>query len=278
MDIKQTLLLAAILLLPQMTFAKSTADSLTVVSYNIRKGLIDDGTNSWEYRREASPAMIADQHPDIFGLQEACDFQVEYLEKHCRGYKSVGIGREDGKNEGEQMRIFYKTSSIKLLKWGTFWLSETPDIPSRGWDAACNRTATWALLKDKKSGRVFYYVDTHIDHRGREAQKNGLNLIVDKIADINPEGYPTILTGDFNITPDDTALDELDTRMQSARTFALTTDSEGTYNGWGEESDVIDYIYYSGFSSCPRFQTITKAYLGRQYISDHFPVKAVLYF
>ena len=102
----------------------------------------------------------------------------------------------------------------------TFWLSETPEKPSMGWDAACFRTATWALMKDKKTGKKFYFVNTHLDHKGKEAQKNGLKLIVDRIAQINPDGYPMVLTGDFNITPDNKALTDLDAKMQSARKIA----------------------------------------------------------
>ena len=176
------------------------------------------------------------------------------------------------------MAVFYNKNTVSLLKWGTFWLSETPSKPSMGWDAACFRTATWALMKDKDTGRKFYFVDTHLDHVGKEAQKNGLALIVSKIAEINPEGYPMVLVGDFNVTPDDSVLDELDTKMKSARNVADKTDNEGTYNNWGKASSVIDYIYFSGFGSCPEFRTVTDRYADRKFVSDHFPVTATLVF
>lgn len=147
------LLLAALVLLPAGLLAQN---DLKVMSYNIRVGTAKDGTNSWEFRYPASALMIQDQQPDIFGVQEALSFQVRYLEEYCEGYKSVGVGRDDGKKKGEFMSIFYKTKKFKLLKWGTFWLSETPDVPSKGWDAACFRSATWALLKDKASGKKFF--------------------------------------------------------------------------------------------------------------------------
>ncbi len=127
-------------------------DELSVISYNIRNGEAKDGTNSWQYRYPASAMMIMDQMPDIFGVQEAYDYQVKYLDEFCDGYKCVGVGREDGKSKGEHMSIFYNTKTVKLLKWGTYWLSETPDKPSKGWDAACKRTAPWALLTVKKTG------------------------------------------------------------------------------------------------------------------------------
>ena len=173
-------LLVFLVLLSAVSFAKGpkTPPQLTVISYNIRMGEANDGTNSWTYRYPASAMMIVDQKPDIFGLQEAYDYQVTYLSEYCPGYKSVGVGRENGKHEGEHMSIFYNTKTVKLLKWGTFWLSETPDTPSMGWDAACKRTATWALLQDKASNKKFYFVNTHLDHVGVEARKNGLPWII----------------------------------------------------------------------------------------------------
>lgn len=259
---------------------RDKASTVTVISYNIRNGEAKDGTNSWTYRYPASAMMIADQDPDIFGLQEAYDYQVEYLEEYCPGYASVGVGREDGKHEGEHMSIFYKKKRVSLLKWGTFWLSETPDEPSMGWDAACKRSATWALMKHKESGRKFFYVNTHLDHVGVEARKNGLKLIVDKIAEMNPEGLPMVLTADFNISTSEPEFNELKTVMLDARETAVKTDHKATYNGWGksESESMIDHIWYKGFSSCTEFQTVTKEYMDRKFISDHFPVKATLVF
>ena len=249
---------------------------LDVISYNIRMGVADDGENSWEHRRGATIDMLQDKRPDIFGVQEAFDFQLQYITDSLPQYGSVGVGREDGKQAGEHMSIFYNTERVTLIEWGTFWLSETPEVPSMGWDAACPRTATWALLE--KGGHRFYYVNTHLDHVGKEAQKNGLALIVDRIADINPDGFPMVLTGDFNVTPDDPVLDDLETKMLNARNTAAETDSLGTFNGWGNADSIIDYIWYSGFSSCEKFETVRTQYGSIPYISDHYPVHATLVF
>ena len=252
-----------------------TAEGLKVMSYNIRLGSAQDGTNSWSLRYTATGEMLADQKPDVFGVQEALEYQVRYIEEMC-GYESVGVGRENGKKEGEHMSIFWNKKKVSMLKWGTFWLSETPEKPSMGWDAACFRTATWALMKDKKTGKKFYFVNTHLDHKGTEAQKNGLKLIVERIAEINPEGLPMVLTGDFNIEPSNPNLADLDAHMQSARKIAEKTDNHATYNGWGKSSTMIDYIYVSGFSSCPEYQTVTKRYADRKFVSDHYPICATL--
>ena len=277
------MLLAVLMALPQLSDAKKKQDQpdeLKVMSYNIRLGSAKDGTNAWMYRYPATAMMLEDQMPDVFGVQEALDYQVNFIDEYCKDYDCVGVGREDGKKSGEHMSIFWNKKTVKMLKWGTFWLSETPEKPSMGWDAACYRTATWALMKDKKTGKQFYFVNTHLDHVGVEARKNGLKLIVDRIAKINPEGYPMVLTGDFNVKPADPALTELDTMMSSARKIAETTDNHNTYNGWGKakKDDVIDYIYVSGFTACLEYQTVTKKYNDRAFVSDHFPIFARLIF
>lgn len=256
----------------------SGPETLKVVSFNIRNGEASDGTNSWIYRYPATALMIEDQKPDIMGLQEAYSYQVSFITENLLNYEAVGVGRDDGRKEGEHMSILYNKKTVSLKKWGTFWLSDTPDEPSQGWDGACKRTATWALMKDKRSGNSFLYVNTHLDHVGKEAQKNGLALILSKIGEINKDNLPVILTGDFNVRPDDPVLTELDKTMKSARATAAKTDSHDTFNGWGKGNGVIDYIYYSGFSSCPEFETIVKKYADRQFISDHFPIFAVLEF
>lgn len=275
------LLMALITVMPQISHAGKKNDGpaeLKVMSYNIRMGAGKDGTNSWMYRYPATAFMIDDQKPDVFGVQEAFDYQVLFIKENCRDYDCAGVGREDGKKKGEHMAIFWNKKTVKMIKWGTFWLSETPEKPSMGWDAACIRTATWALMKCKKTGRKFYYVNTHLDHVGPVAQKNGLKLIVDRIASINPQGYPMVLTGDFNITPDNPALADLDSMMQSTRKIAAKTDNLGTFNDWGKASDMIDYIYCSGFSECVEYQTVTKKYADRSFISDHYPIFARLIF
>lgn len=271
-------------LLPFLVFlvqSCQTAEPLTVMTFNVRYGLAKDGDYVWDNRRDASCAMIADQHPAVFGVQEALDFQLSYFREHCPGYEYVGVGREDGIHEGEHMAVFYDTARIALQDWGTYWLSETPSQPSIGWDAACRRTATWTLLEDKHTGRSFYFVNTHLDHVGKEARRRGLLLLVERIREMNPEGYPMILTGDMNVYPDDPCLNELRTLMEDARQTAKETDNGLTYHGWGQtspDSPPIDYIFYSGFAACEQFNVVRSPYEGVKYVSDHYPVMATLHY
>lgn len=256
--------------------------SLRVMSYNIRNSHAKDGENAWEKRREATPAMILDIHPDVFGIQEAYQDQVDYILEKCPDYKMVGVGRDDGVQKGEQMSVYYDSKRFELIEWGTYWLSETPDVPSRGWDAACRRTATWTLLEQKATGRRFYFVNTHLDHVGANARREGLALVYNNILKMNPEGLPMVLVGDFNVFPDDECLKDISTLMLSARFNSAEADSIGSFNGFGEfgmdSLEKIDYIYFKGFSSSRRFKVVTKPYAGKPYISDHYPVYSDLMF
>lgn len=260
-------------------YSADDGGGLKVISFNIRTGMARDGENAWEHRREATAAMILSERPDILGLQEALGFQSDFIRERCPGYNGVGVGRDDGLDKGERMMIFYRTDSIELLDWGTFWLSGTPERPSLGWDAAYPRCATWALMRHRESGRKFYYVNTHLDHRGQTAQRNGLELIALRIAEINPEGWPAVLTGDFNLEPSDPALNVLEGRMKSARSAAPMADTRQSFNAFGKKDGrTLDYIYYSGFGACTAFSTLTRRYADIPYISDHYPVCAELRF
>ena len=251
---------------------------LKVMTFNVRAGVANDHENSWQYRRKAAADMILDQRPAVFGVQEAVDFQLDYFLEQCPMYQCVGVGREDGVKEGEHMSVFYDTTRIALQDWGTYWLSETPDVPSLGWDAACRRTATWTLLKDLTGKRDFYFVNTHLDHVGKEARRKGLALIVDRIGQMNPDGFPMILMGDFNVFPDDPCLKDLRNLMTDAWETAPEIDEGPTWHGWGTVTDTrhIDYIFYSGFSKCTSLVRLTKSYDNMPFVSDHYPVIAVL--
>lgn len=256
-------------------------DQLRVVCYNIRSdidGKFTDGDNSWCYRMDASFEMIKDMKPDVFGMQEARPHQLYDMEENLPKYRRIGVGRDDGRQKGEHAAIMFNKQTIKVMEWGTYWLSETPDIPSKGWDASYPRTATWAKMRHLPSGKEFFIVNTHLDHRGKLAQMNGLALIRERVAKMNPDGIPMILMGDFNVFSDNPCIVELDKEMTSARTSAIDSDTKGSYNGWGTAERVIDYIYYSGFSQCPVFKVIDKTYAKVPYISDHYPLFTILQF
>lgn len=259
---------------------KKPDNSLTIVSFNVRSdndGKLSDGQNSWCYRQDASYDMFNEIEPDVCGIQEARIHQKYDLQMNTVGYEFIGVGRDDGLNKGEHMLIAYMKKKVKLLDWGTYWLSETPDVPSKGWDAAYIRTATWAKFKHTATGREFFFVNTHLDNKGSEAKRNGLALIVDKMKSLNPDKLPVILTGDFNMTPGDEKMADLEKEMYSARTAAELTDDSPSFNEFGKgRYMILDYIYYCGFSTCKKFWVINQQFGSVPYISDHYPIATIL--
>ena len=279
-------LLPALLLLSFSAGAQDKSyEGISVMSYNIRSdnGLRKDGTNSWEFRWKAAIDVINDIKPDVIGLQELTPLQIPALKEFCRNYKMKGVGRDDGKKKGEFASLMYNTATISLLKWGTFWLSETPDKPTVGWDAKYPRTATWAIFKCRKSGRKFLMLNTHLDHKGVKAREEGLRLVCQKAEELNKDGLPVVVTGDFNIKPGDPAFVGMEgSGLEDVRVKADIKDQKGSFHGWGKESKIIDYIFVKGFSAFPMFRTVTQKYPDEagepHFVSDHFPIISCLIF
>ena len=251
-----------------------------IISYNVRFSSAPetDGDNRWELRRDASIKMVAAQKPLAMGLQEACPDQIDFLDQNLTGYKHIGVGRDDGNRAGEMMAIYYDTTRLTLLNSGTFWLSDTPDKVSIGWDAACNRTCTWGHFKVNDTGFEFLYFNTHLDHVGSQARRNSIKLIVAKMAELNPNNVPVFLSGDFNSTTDDTIFEPLKASLKDAREVSAISDKNITYNGFGTVTDspntrkewVIDHIFFSGVN--PMAFRVLNGNYGVPFISDHYPI------
>ena len=161
---------------------------LTWGTFNIRYDNPGDSLNSWTYRKDSVASFIRTQDMDIVGMQEVLHGQLEDLKERLPEYAEIGVGREDGKTQGEYAPLFYKKDRFEVLDSNTFWLSQYPDsVGFIGWDGACTRIATWAKLKDKQSGKIFMAVNTHFDHVGTEARRKGALLIIDKIKEIRPD-------------------------------------------------------------------------------------------
>ena len=285
----RTLYFVLLILFPVFAFAQERGTDcpyaeypdmeLKVMSFNIRNGRADDGDNSWDFRKMAVAECINSVEADVIGLQEVHDFQLKDILDSCPEYSGIGIGRDDG-HKGEQTSILWNGRTVELLNWGAFWLSETPAVPSIGWDAKYLRTATWALFRSKENGRIFLHLNTHLDNKGKNAQKEGLRLICRELDRINDRNCPVVITGDFNIPEEDNSLDEFKMLMTDARMNACFSDEVKSFNAWGDSSRSanIDYIFYSGFKYCSGFQTVVTSFGGKKLISDHFPVCATLLF
>ena len=175
---------------------------IRALSYNIRYENFDDGKNQWDLRKEALINYLKDKSPGIVGMQEVLYSQLLDLNLSLSEYSFVGIGREDGKKKGEFCPIFFNTYRFELIESETFWLSETPEKISVGWDDAMERICTYARFKDLENNREFWVFNTHFDHIGVKARNESVELILKKIKEVNKEKIPILLTGDFNLTPE----------------------------------------------------------------------------
>lgn len=246
---------------------------IRVISYNIRYMNDKDGDNSWKFRKQASINMVNEEQPTVFGLQEAVKAQVDFLQENLPDYAYYGVGRNDGKESGEFMAIFYKKEAVELLDHGTFWLAATPDTPTKGWDGQCFRTCTWTIFKCKDTGKKFAFLNTHLDHKGKVAQQEGMKTIVNKIGELVPKDMPVFLSGDFNTRTDNPIYEPLKAIMADSRELATETDHRGTYTGWKvrETPVVVDHIFVRGVE-VDKFQVLCDKNYGAPYISDHYPV------
>ncbi len=247
--------------------------TIKLISFNIRTSCGRDGDNSWSSRRHAVAEMFRQESPDVFGLQEAVQDQLQYLDTSFPQYARVGEDRDGHAEGGETMAIYYLRDRFELLASGTFWLSETPDRISRGWDAACNRTVTWVELRDKRSGKRFFYFNTHLDHQGQMARAEGVKLIVSKVQELAGKRAAVVLGGDLNASGDNPIFRPLARLMKPAREKASERDAKGTFNGFGTAPDtiILDHLFFRGRIRCLRFATLDGNY-GVPYLSDHYPI------
>jgi len=255
----------------------SSAQTLKVITYNIRLDIASDGENSWPLRKEYFTAQLKFYEPDIFGIQEALPNQVTDISNKLPAYSFIGIGR-DGIGKGESSNIFFKKDRINLKTQGTFWLSETPDTISKGWDAALNRVCTYGLFQDKKSKKFFWVFNTHLDHVGEVARTKSIQLILSKIAALNTGKYPVILTGDFNSEPDTDRIIMLKKEMIDCRDVSEEPPfgPSGTFNAFKHNEPVtrlIDYIFISkGKKLLVKKYAVLSDSKDLKYPSDHLPV------
>ncbi len=259
-------------------------DSLRIMSFNIRLDTPDDGLNQWKYRKDELCTEVRKNNPHVLGVQEALNNQMVDLRGCLKGYKSIGVARDDGKKQGEYSALFYKKKALRALRSGTFWLSETPDVPgSRGWDAACNRVVTWAEFKDRRTGNKFLAFNTHFDHIGDTARVESAQLIIRKVAEL-ADDLPLVLMGDFNITSKHRAYRILtypenevvltDSRLK-AKNRSGPEHTWVTFNSDFEASDIIDFIFTSLEVEVLEHKIIDFRESGRP-LSDHLPVVTVI--
>jgi len=248
----------------------------SIISYNIRYDNNWDIENSWKIRRNKISQILVQYSPSIIGIQEGLLNQVQYIDSSLIDYDYVGVGRDDGKKKGEFCAIYFDTTRYVLLKNSTFWLSETPDTISVGWDAALERICTYGLFKDRITKEEFWVFNTHFDHIGVVAREKSSELILKRINKINHQSLPVILMGDFNSIPNSSPVKEIKTELSDALQISLEKlqGPRGTFNGFNEDLPIekrIDYIFTNDLKVLS-YTHINDRLNNNRHISDHLPV------
>lgn len=284
------------------------AGQLKVATYNLRLKTLKDNNsgNGWEQRSPYIADLVRYHDFEIFGTQEGLDSQIHDLDEMLPAHSYIGVGRDDGKKDGEYAAIFYRPDLFELIDHGDFWLSPTPDKPSKGWDAACKRVCTWGRFKDKRTGLQFIFANLHMDHKGVTARRESSQLVLARISDI-AFGLPVILTGDFNIDQYNESyklLNDSPLLNDAYEKAAIRFAPNGTFNGFNADSFTdsrIDHIFISPAFEVERYGILTDTYRTLpsgttnthnedfpdevHYIqatprvpSDHFPVAVTLHY
>ncbi|HEY0866779.1 MAG TPA: endonuclease/exonuclease/phosphatase family protein [Fimbriimonas sp.] len=249
--------------LPLMPFA------LKVLSFNVRYGAADDGPNSWEFRRDAAASVLAESSADVICLQEALDFQNRDLHERLPGYQIVGVGRDDGMRLGEHCSLLVR-DTLEVRDSGTFWFSESPDVPgSRSWEASHPRICTWAAF-DR-----FSLYNLHIDHESQRAREESVAMLLARVT----TDRPAIVAGDFNAGESNPAIQAMRDRgfRDSYRVIHADLEPSGTYHGYGDSAypDKIDFIWVSKEWQVIDASILRDRAMGR-FPSDHHPVAATV--
>lgn len=286
-----TLTLSAALFLSGCSTSTQTPLTLETMSFNIRYGTAKDGDNQWDKRKELVFDVFRNHQPQIVGIQEALDFQIEEIKSATPQYAHLGIGR-DPNSTGEYSAILYLKDRFDVIESDTFWLSETPEIRSTHWGNNIVRICTWAHFRDKTTDRSFYLFNAHFDHKSQESRERSALLIAQRIADRSSPNDPYILMGDFNAGEKTQTIlsligktDPVSPHFSKAplidtfRALHLNAEETGTFGAWTGKTDgaKIDYIFAVPSSEIVEAKILHDNRNGR-YPSDHFPVTAKLRF
>lgn len=256
------------------------AQKITVGTFNIRYDNPRDTGNLWVERAPIVSNLIRFHEFDVLGVQEALKNQLDDITAALPEYARYGKGRDDGKDAGEHSAIFYKKDRFNLLKSGDFWLSETPEVPGKGWDATCcNRICSWVHLEDKVTKKRFYLFNAHFDHQGVVARRESSKVILAKIREI-AGAAPVLFTADLNGGRDSEWYQSLANSNLLTDVFAQVKfpyANNASFNSFRTPrgNTVIDHIFMTKQFKANKWGILTDTYFGK-YPSDHFPVLAVV--
>ena len=256
------------------------SQSFKVISYNIRYDNPNDGVNKWDSRKDELVDFIRNENALILGLQESLKHQIDFILEGIPDYEFIGVGREDGKENGEYAPIVFDKTKLKVIASATFWLSDTPEVVSTGWDAALPRVCTYGLFEELKTGRHFFVFNTHFDHIGENARLESAKLIAKKIDLLNRKNIPVIFMGDLNARPSDEPILFLSEKLSDGQKLSKVpfNGNQGTFSNFEDKLyDRIDYIFISNFKVSAYIHSEAKRKNGLQ-LSDHVPIITLLEF
>ena len=258
---------------PNPIAAPVLQQEIKAMTFNVK--INGDGYQSNENRLPKVVEMIEKHGADSIGVQEADKWWTDNLEKSLAKYARIGTYRDDGASLGESCSIFYLKDKFELVESGDFWLSETPDTPSKGWDGGCSRIVTYAILKDKATGFVYAHFNTHFDNVGVKAKHESVPLLASRIAKIAPD-IPVVLTGDFNTTEGSEIYENLvSCGLKNTKLLAEKYDNCATYHDYNPfvfNTKPIDYIFVNGYCTSVKSSIVDSSTIGLVYPSDHFPI------
>lgn len=248
----------------------------SIVTYNIKYDDRSTQQNSWVLRKEGMIELIHSISPDILGIQEGLMHQVDYLETNLNSFRYVGVGRDDGNKKGEFCAIYYNKNKYRLIKSSTFWLSENPSEVSIGWDAALERICTYAKLETLNGNNKIWIFNTHFDHFGKMAREQSAKLLIKKIRNINTDGEPTVVMGDFNALDNSKVIEVLKKEFKDSMEISekMHNGPIGTFNNFLPKQEItkrIDYIFIYGMKIVSH-EHVNKKLDNGNHISDHLPV------
>ena len=251
----------------------NTSEKINIMTYNIRLDTETDGINMWDNRKEGIVSLIKEEDVDILGIQEALPDQIDYLSNQLKDYNYIGEGRNGG-NSGEYSAIYFKSEKISLEEEETFWLSETPGVPSIGWDAAIKRIVTLGVFYIKNSKKELIVYNTHFDHIGKVAREKSAIMILNHITKNNYQDKSLIVMGDLNANTDEPPIKVLSEKLEDSFKIIPLKDSIGTFNGFdinSKLSDRIDYVFTKNIKIID-YRHIDKKLPNGLWPSDHLPI------
>lgn len=269
----QKVLLGVLLFL---AMSEMKAQDMNIASYNIRYDNKGDSGNLWVNRLPRIASLIQYHAFDIIGMQEGLYHQLEGLKNELTEFEYYGIGRDDGEIDGEFSAIFYNKKKFQILNKGNFWLSTTPEKPSKGWDANVKRICTWVELNTIENNKTFFVFNVHFDHEGYVARRESSKLILQQIQAI-AKNNPVVLTGDFNGNHESDWYKTIQASTSLKDTYFLVAKPyvlNGSFNGFNAatiNSGIIDHIFVTEHFRVAKYGLLTDTYYGK-YPSDHFPI------